>query len=91
MFAEKNILTKARTESRGACVRAPECAPTRAGPRHADGLFNGLPGHGQLPVPSLPDRLAVRPKGELQFEAPASWYLSGRTVRRCRALREERT
>ena len=31
--------------------------------------------HGQLPAPSLPDRLAVRPEGELQFEAPASWYL----------------
>lgn len=25
MFAEKNILTKARTDPGGACVRAPEC------------------------------------------------------------------
>ena len=52
MFAEKNILTKARTDPGGALrARSESVLQPAPVPRHADGLFNGLPGHGQPPVP----------------------------------------
>ena len=77
-------------------IQGPCCARfgVRSNPRRSHAMRAGrlkAEVMGKLPAPSLPDRLAVRPEGELQFEAPASWYLPGRTVRRWRALREERT